>query len=130
MRKLALSVISQEGESQNGCFKKSKHAKFSKKQTFLTPRYAHVRLRIRWQEIIVWHLPFWLITDNFEIENYFNVSFRFFTSGNFFYIYFSKELRCNKCKKNINIKVYIASSCSNLREGVCRRPFRSCHQTP
>ena len=27
-------------------------------------------------------------------------------------------------------KVYIASSCFNLREGICRRPFRSCHQTP
>ena len=27
-------------------------------------------------------------------------------------------------------KVYIASSCFNLKEGVCRRPFRSCHQTP
>ena len=27
-------------------------------------------------------------------------------------------------------KVYIASSYFNLREGVCRRPFRSCHQTP
>ena len=27
-------------------------------------------------------------------------------------------------------KVYIASSCFNLREGICRRPFRSFHQTP
>ena len=26
-------------------------------------------------------------------------------------------------------KAYIASSCFNLREGVCRRPFRSCYQT-
>ena len=31
-----LSVMSQKGESQNGCFKKTKHAKFSEKQTFLT----------------------------------------------------------------------------------------------
>ena len=31
------SVIRQKGESQNGCFKKIKHAKFSKKRTFLTP---------------------------------------------------------------------------------------------
>ena len=37
------SVIRQKGESQNGCFKKTKHAKFSEKQTFLTPWYAHVR---------------------------------------------------------------------------------------
>ena len=32
-----LSVIWQKDESQNGCFKKAKHAKISKKQTFLTP---------------------------------------------------------------------------------------------
>ena len=31
-----LSVISQKCESQNGCFKKTKDAKFSKKQTCLT----------------------------------------------------------------------------------------------
>ena len=34
------SVIRQKGESQNGCFKKTKHAKFSEKRTFLTPWYA------------------------------------------------------------------------------------------
>ena len=32
-----LSVISQKCESQNSCFKKTKHATFSEKQTFLTP---------------------------------------------------------------------------------------------
>ena len=36
------SVISQKGKSQNWCFKKTKHAKFTKKRTFLTPWYAHV----------------------------------------------------------------------------------------
>ena len=36
------SVIRQKGESQNGCFKKTKQAKFSEKLTFLTPWYAHV----------------------------------------------------------------------------------------
>ena len=41
------SVIRQKGESQSGCFKKTKHAKFSEKRTFLTLWYAHVRLRIR-----------------------------------------------------------------------------------
>ena len=30
------SVIRQKGESQNGYFKKTKHAKFSEKRTFLT----------------------------------------------------------------------------------------------
>ena len=30
-------VIRQKGESQNGCFKKKKYAKFSEKRTFLTP---------------------------------------------------------------------------------------------
>ena len=32
----------QKGKCQNGCFKKTKHAKFSEKRTFLTPWYAHV----------------------------------------------------------------------------------------
>ena len=31
------SVISQKGESQNGCFQKTKHAKFSEKRTYFTP---------------------------------------------------------------------------------------------
>ena len=31
------SVIRQKDESWNGCFKKTKHAKFSEKRTFLTP---------------------------------------------------------------------------------------------
>ena len=31
------SVIRQKGESQNGCFEKTKHAKFSEKRTFLNP---------------------------------------------------------------------------------------------
>ena len=31
------TVIKQKGESQNECFKKTKHAKFPEKQTFLTP---------------------------------------------------------------------------------------------
>ena len=41
------SVISQKGESLNGCFKKTKHAKFSQKQTLLTPWYAHVHVCMR-----------------------------------------------------------------------------------
>ena len=31
------SVIMQKDESQDGCFKKAKHAKISEKQTFLIP---------------------------------------------------------------------------------------------
>ena len=38
------SGIRQKGKSQNGCFKKAKHAKISEKQTFLTPWYAQVYL--------------------------------------------------------------------------------------
>ena len=33
---LKLSVIRQKAESQNGCFKKAKQAKFFEKRTFLT----------------------------------------------------------------------------------------------
>ena len=37
---LTSSVIRQKDESQNGCFKRTKHAKFSEKRTFLTLWYA------------------------------------------------------------------------------------------
>ena len=40
------SVIRQKGESQNGGNEKAKHAKFFEKQTFLTPWYTHIRVRI------------------------------------------------------------------------------------
>ena len=44
------SIIRQKGESRNECFKKTKHAKFSEKWTFLTPWYAHVYLlHIYWR---------------------------------------------------------------------------------
>ena len=36
-------VIRQKDESENGDNKKTKHEKFSEKQIFLTPWYAHVR---------------------------------------------------------------------------------------
>ena len=39
------SVMSQNGESQNGSFKKTKHAKFYEKQTFLIPD-AHTYMRL------------------------------------------------------------------------------------
>ena len=40
------SVIRQKGESQKGCFKKTKHAKFSEKGKFLNPWYVHVRQKL------------------------------------------------------------------------------------
>ena len=40
----SLSVIRQKGQSQNGCYEETEHTKFSEKRTFLTPRYAHVRI--------------------------------------------------------------------------------------
>ena len=61
-------VIRQKGESQNGCFKKRKHAQFSEKRIFLTPWYAHVRARIRgkkcsffrkiWRALFSWNTRF------------------------------------------------------------------------
>ena len=37
------SVIRQKGESQNVCFKKTKHVKFSEKRTFLTCAYQGLK---------------------------------------------------------------------------------------
>ena len=56
------SVISQKGESQNRCFKKTKHAKFTKKRTFLTPWYSHLP---------VWDSPFCLITEELPVFTFF-----------------------------------------------------------
>ena len=47
-----LSVIKQKGKSENRCFKKTKHAKYSEKRTFLTPWYTNIsypliRTRVR-----------------------------------------------------------------------------------
>ena len=44
---LTLSLIRQNGKSQNGGNKKIRHAKFSEKRTFLTPWYAYVRVCVR-----------------------------------------------------------------------------------
>ena len=70
----------QKGKSQNGCFKKTKHAKFSEKRTFPTPWYANIRTcayqgasKVRFSENLVrfvflkqpfWDWSFWLITDD------------------------------------------------------------------
>ena len=40
-------VIRQKGESENGCYKKTKHVKFSEKRKFFTQWYAHVYVCIR-----------------------------------------------------------------------------------
>ena len=71
------SVIRQKGESQNWCFKETKHAKFSEKRTFVTPwcarTYQGVR-NVRFSENLAcfvflkhpfWDSPFCLITDEF-----------------------------------------------------------------
>ena len=50
------SVIRQKGEFQNRYFKKTKHVKFSEKQTFVTHWYAHVR-KI-WRALFSWNTRF------------------------------------------------------------------------
>ena len=42
MAKQTSSVIGQKDKSQKGGFKRAKHAKYSKKRTFITPGHAHV----------------------------------------------------------------------------------------
>ena len=60
-----MPTIRQKGEFQNGCYKKTKQAKFSEKRMFLTPWYAHVHVRIRGKEIFVFRKiwpPLFLVT--------------------------------------------------------------------
>ena len=102
------SVIRQKGESQNSCYKKTKHIKFSEKRTFLTTWYAHVRVRIRELKMFVflkiwralfswdsfWDSPFCLITNElFEFvakSSCFLISFNKTTTKNF-------EIQPNEC---------------------------------
>ena len=74
------SVIGQKDESQNGCFKKTKHAKFSEKRTFLTPWYAHVRFSENLACFVFlkhpfWDSPFCLITDETEMASSMDMAF-------------------------------------------------------
>ena len=63
------SVIRQKGESQNGSFKKKNLSKFSEKGTFLTPWYAHVRVRIReWETFVFRKIWFALFSWNTRLE--------------------------------------------------------------
>ena len=50
---LILSVMRVKGKPQNGCYKKTKNAKFSEKRIFLTPWHAHAR---RFQVLFWSHL--------------------------------------------------------------------------
>ena len=58
---LSSSVIRQKGESQNGCFKKTKHAKFSEKVRFSQNLACFVFLKHPF-----WDSPFSLITNEFN----------------------------------------------------------------
>ena len=73
------SLIRQKCESQNGCFKKTKQAKFSKKQIFLTPWYMCVSRSKKYfffgkfgvlcfLKHPFWDSSFWLITDVFSCD--------------------------------------------------------------
>ena len=75
-----LSVIRQMGESQNGCFKKTKHIKFSDKRTFLTRWYAAYQgvRNFCFSENLTclvflknpfWDSRFYYITDDFSQES-------------------------------------------------------------
>ena len=49
------SVIGQKDEFHNGCFKKTEHAKFSEKRTFLTITCAYQGVRnVRFSENLTW----------------------------------------------------------------------------
>ena len=70
------SVIRQKVESQNGCFKKTNHAKFSKKTNI---SYPLIRTHVRFSENLAgfvflkhpfWNSPFCLITDEIDQNNF------------------------------------------------------------
>ena len=78
---LTSTVIRQKGEPPNGGNKKSKHAKFSVKRTFLIPWYAHVSVRIRGLEMFVFP-KIWRAL--FPSYLRFEIRFFYFISDDFF----------------------------------------------
>ena len=52
------SVIRQKGESQNGCFKKTKHAKFSEKRTCAYQGIKMFVFRKIWRALFPWNTHF------------------------------------------------------------------------
>ena len=58
------SVIKQKGESQKGCFKKTKHTYFPKKEHFL-PIDTHLACFVLWKHPF-WDSPFCLITTKLK----------------------------------------------------------------
>ena len=60
-------------KSQNGCFKKPKHAKCSEKRTFLTTWYGHVRFSENLASLVFlkhqfWNSAFCLINDDLPVS--------------------------------------------------------------
>ena len=93
---LISSVIRQKGKSRNGCFKKTKHVKFSEKRTFLTPWYVRVRIRgyeisvFRkiWRALFSWNTCFEircfaLSSTTYSSEHTLNFSFQHFRWSKF-----------------------------------------------
>ena len=90
-----MSVISQKGESQNGCCKKKKHAKFSEKRNvhFSENLACFVFLKYPF-----WDSPFCLITDE-KILRFYNITRKVsqkmrFTRRNLNSIEILKSLQC------------------------------------
>ena len=92
-RRYRTSVIRQKGESQNGCFKKAKHGKFSEKRTFLTPRTCAYQwvIDVSFPENFVYVLNEWFLTGNVALWRNFSTktkkkdhdSFLLFNNHNF-----------------------------------------------
>ena len=74
----------QKGESQNKCFNKSKHVKYSEKWTFLSPWYAYQGVKnFGFSENLAcfaflkhpfWDLPFCRITDETDVKVFYVLS--------------------------------------------------------
>ena len=104
-------VIRQKGESQNGCFKKTKHANFSEKRTFLTRWYAHVRVEQGVRNVcfsenlacfvilkhLFWDSPFAVLPANYNSVP----MLKYFYGKNKFYVVSLKAVNCSKDDDNI-----------------------------
>ena len=109
-------VIRQKDESQNGCFKETKHAKFSKNEHFLPLVCVSGRINVRYSENLAcfvflkhlfWDSPFCLISFEYLMD-YGIYAIRY---------YLSTELRmkCVVCSKvTVGIAQHYRSLCRHV----------------
>ena len=105
LRVKSSSVIRQ---FQNGCYQKTKHAKFSEKRRCLTPRHVHARMRIKigvFCFLVTFVLTFAYLPTKQTLETY-------YTKNQFFKF-------CNNLRKMVHKRIALVSLPTQNHSPLC-----------